>query len=145
MEEEQLRDIIVGQLNHVYDVGGVATGEAFRKQGKTDIQLVINPGAVFTAECKWWSGPKAYAEALDQLFGYVTWRQNDAALVTSAREKGFTDIVASAREATNQHPSRHGATKSISESHFVSEHVRPEDEHHILHVHHLLFTLPRRP
>lgn len=144
MEEEHLRDIIVGQLNHVYDVGGVATGEAFRKQGKTDIQLVINPGAVFTAECKWWSGSKAYTEALEQLFGYVTWRQNDAALVTFVREKGFTDVVASAREASNQHTSRRGTIKSIGESHFVSEHARPEDEQHILNVHHLLFTLPRR-
>lgn len=143
MEEEQLRDIIVGLLNHVYDVGGVATGEAFRKQGKTDIQLTIRPGAVFTAECKWWSGPKAYAAALDQLFGYVTWRDNDAALITFVREKGFTEIVTSAKDATAKHPSARDAMRTVSESHFVSRHARSEDAQRVLNIHHLLFTLPR--
>jgi len=103
----------------------------------------VGVGAVFTAECKWWSGPKAYAAALDQLFGYVAWRDNDAALITFVREKGFTEIVASAKDATTKHPSARAAIRTVSESHFVSQHARPEDAQRVLNVHHLLFTLPR--
>lgn len=144
MGEERLRDVIVGLLNHVFDVGGVATGEAFRKTGKSDIQVVVGPGAVFTAECKWWGGAKAYLAALDQLFGYLTWRDSDAALITFVRERAFTEIIRSAIEAAAGAPSTKGGPKKVTDTHYVSEHARPDDPDRRLVVHHLFFTIPRR-
>jgi hypothetical protein len=50
--EEGLRDIILAHLNGHYEGG--ATGETFRRQGKTDIRIEDAERAAFIAECKIW-------------------------------------------------------------------------------------------
>jgi hypothetical protein len=80
LEEEDLRSIILAHLNTIFE--GSATGETFSKFGKTDIHLNIARGQIFIAECKFWQGPKYYREdAINQLFRYLTWRQNYAAII----------------------------------------------------------------
>lgn len=60
MHEERLRDQILSALHSIY---GSATAETFSKRGKTDIYLPWSEGGpVFIAECKWWTGPKSFAE-----------------------------------------------------------------------------------
>jgi hypothetical protein len=54
--EEELRNIILGHLNTHYP--GQATGETFRRKGKTDIRIEHEDRSAFVAECKNWSGPK---------------------------------------------------------------------------------------
>jgi hypothetical protein len=71
-EEEQLRDQLLTMLNTRYQ--GQATGETFNAAGKTDILVRVDDRNVFIGECKWWGGPKAFAEAMQQLYGYSTWR-----------------------------------------------------------------------
>jgi hypothetical protein len=51
--EEPLRDAILSSLNAFYK--GMATGEAFNKEGKTDILLKHRDRNIFIAECKIWS------------------------------------------------------------------------------------------
>lgn len=77
--EEDLRDIILAHLNGHYS--GAATGETFRRSGKSDIRIEEENRAAFIAECKIWSGPKSVTAAVDQLLGYLTWRDCKAALV----------------------------------------------------------------
>lgn len=78
-DEEELRDIILAHLNGHYK--GDATGEAFRRSGKTDIRIESGNRAAFVAECKVWRGPKELLGAVDQLLGYLTWRDCKTALV----------------------------------------------------------------
>lgn len=78
-DEEALRDILLAHLNGHYQ--GDATGEAFRRSGKTDIRIEDNNRAAFVAECKVWKGQKELAQAIDQLLGYLTWRDCKAAIV----------------------------------------------------------------
>ena len=59
MKEEQIRDIILVNLNGHYE--GSATGETFNAQGKTDILIRANDRNVFVAECKFWAGPNVSA------------------------------------------------------------------------------------
>ena len=40
---------------------------------------------VFIAECKFWKGPKAFSEAIDQLLGYATWRDSKTAILVFNR------------------------------------------------------------
>ncbi len=78
-DEEELRDIILAHLNGHYH--GDATGERFRKKGKTDICIEAENRAAFIAECKVWRGPKECTQAVDQLLSYLTWRDCKCSLV----------------------------------------------------------------
>ena len=104
MHEERLRDQILAMLHTVY---GSATAETFSKRGKTDIYLPWEgSGSVFLAECKWWSGPKAFSEHdLPQLLDrYITWRDTHTAMVLFIRNKDATAVIASAEKIIRDHP-----------------------------------------
>jgi hypothetical protein len=55
-------------------------------------------------ECKFWQGAKGFIDAIDQLFGYASWRDTKLALIVFVREKGLTEIIAKGREALRAHP-----------------------------------------
>jgi hypothetical protein len=103
MGEEDRRQVLLTALNTHYR--GQATAEAFNVTGKTDI-LVRHPEGrnLFIGECKFWSGPKGFAETIDQLFSYAGWRDTKLAIVMFVREKGLTAVVEKARETLEKHP-----------------------------------------
>jgi hypothetical protein len=138
--EEQLRDVILGHLNAVFGPLA-ATGESFSKNGKTDILLRARDGAVLIVECKFWDGPKQYAETIDQLFGYLTWRHTSGVLVTFSRRRGLTRVVEAALRATSEHSSFSRDLKTITDSRFSSVHVHPTDNQKVIEVHHLFFDM----
>jgi hypothetical protein len=100
--EEHLRDQLLAMLNATYE--GQATGETFNAAGKTDITVRFENRNVFIGECKWWGGQVALASALEQLFGYSTWRDTKLALVVFVRAKGFTEIINKARTSWRSSP-----------------------------------------
>ena len=69
--EEELRDHLLATLNTHYDA---ATGETFRKIGKTDIHIEFDNKAAFIGECKIWHGIKLFQSAVQQVINYSTWR-----------------------------------------------------------------------
>ena len=90
-DEEELRDILLAQLNGQYQ--GHATGETFRNRGKTDICIEVENRAAFVAECKVWVGDKKVLDALDQLLSYLTWRDVKTALIIFNKTvAGFSGI-----------------------------------------------------
>lgn len=103
MDEERLRDQILTMLGNVY---GPATGESFSKRGKSDIYLPWegrNP--VFLAECKWWNGPKRFAQYdLPQLLDrYVVWRDTHAAMILFIRNKDASAVIDKAIDIVRNH------------------------------------------
>lgn len=90
-DEEGLRDIILSQLNGVFQ--GKATGEAFRKAGKTDITIEFENRSAFVAECKVWKGIKTFEKALGQLFSYRTWRDTKLCLIMFSKNIDFLGVV----------------------------------------------------
>ena len=90
MEEEDLRTHFLVQLNGHYE--GNATGETFNLSGKTDILLRVQDRNIFIAECKFWSGPKALLETIDQILGYTNWRDTKTAILLFNRNKDFSRI-----------------------------------------------------
>lgn len=84
-DEEELRDVILGNLNTHFH--GQATGETFRAKGKTDICIEQDNRAAFVGECKIWRGAKELVDGLTQLQGYLTWRDSKAALVVFNKER----------------------------------------------------------
>ena len=102
-DEEGLRDIILAHLNGHYEGG--ATGETFRRKGKTDIRIEDAERAAFVGECKVWRGPKELAAACDQLLGYLTWRDCKAALLVFNKHNAkFSELLEKVPESAKSHP-----------------------------------------
>jgi hypothetical protein len=102
MEEEHLRDQFLVVLNAYFE--GNATGETFHRSGKTDILLRERGRNVFIAECKFWRGPKAFSEAIDQLLGYTAWRDNKTAILVFARDVSMSTVLAGVKAVAESHP-----------------------------------------
>jgi len=137
--EEQLRDIILSALNGIFE--GDATGETFVKKGKTDIHLKIEKGEILIFECKNWGGEKIYLKTIDQLIGYVTWRQNYGVIIMFNKKKNFSKILDQIPATIQKHSCYKGRYKKISGTHFVSEHSLPEDAGKIIKIHHLIYNI----
>jgi hypothetical protein len=102
-DEEELRDIILSQLNAVYE--GEAKGETFNKSGKTDILISEGDRSAFIAECKIWRGQKSFSEAIDQLLSYLTWRDCKTALIVfNKNNKNFSQILELVDSTVSEHP-----------------------------------------
>ena len=92
LDEEELRDIIVAQLNVDYE--GQVQGEAFRNNGKTDICIEYNNRAAFVTECKFWKGKQVLNSTLKQLLSYTTWHDSKLAIVFfSKTNKDFFKVI----------------------------------------------------
>lgn len=138
--EEELRDILLAHLNGHYK--GLASGEAFRKLGKTDIRIEDQERAAFVAECKVWKGQKELSAAVDQLQGYLTWRDCKTAMVCFNKHNAkFSELLEKAPESIRSHRSfkREVGAGKDGEWRFVMKSL--EDESREIHVHLFLFNL----
>ena len=101
MDEEALRQHFLVQLNGQFE--GKVTGETFNMAGKTDILLREGERNVFIAECKFWKGPKAFGEAIDQLLGYTTWRDSKTAILVFNRGTETSTVLAGIDSTVKAH------------------------------------------
>jgi hypothetical protein len=102
LDEDAIRTHFLVQLNGQY--GGEATGETFNYRGKTDILIRSGGRNIFIAECKFWGGPNKLNETIDQLLGYVSWRDSKTAILLFNRNKHFSKVLASIPEVMMSHP-----------------------------------------
>lgn len=100
LKEEDLRNVFLAALNATYS--GLATGEAFRNKGKTDICIEMENRAAFVAECKMWTGQKEISSAINQLDGYLTWRDCKTALLFFVRRKDFLRTLDSVKKTLDE-------------------------------------------
>lgn len=101
--EEDLRNVLLVGLNTVFE--GRATGETFMAKGKTDIYLNIDKGNILVFECKIWGGRKLYNETIDQLLGYLSWRNNYGIIITFSKNKNLSGVLEESKEMTQTHSS----------------------------------------
>ncbi|MEU3356119.1 hypothetical protein [Streptomyces sp. NPDC037389] len=100
--EEAIRNILLVGLNAQFE--GQAAGEVFNNTGKTDILIRVEDKHAFIGECKIWKGPKTIPDTLDQLLGYLTWRDTKAAFLLFIRSGAPTEIIAKAVAELRKHP-----------------------------------------
>jgi len=140
MDEEEIRDLVIGMMNTNYR--GAATAETFNKLGKTDIRLRVDAGNVLICECKFWNGPKAYGQAIEQLFGYLTWRESYGVLISFCTRKDMTVAIAKAKRAAETHASySSGSLAKSSESRFTTRQKHPQDSAKSVEIFHLFIDL----
>jgi len=90
--EEELRDHLLATLNTHYQS---ATGETFRKIGKTDILIEFDNKAAFIGECKIWHGEQLFQGAVQQVINYSTWRDLKVSVIIFNKEnQSFQSILA---------------------------------------------------
>lgn len=138
MEEEDLRNILLVNLNSVFE--GSATGETFSGKGKTDIYLQIAKGNILVFECKFWGGAKMYQDTIDQLLGYLTWRMNYAVVIKFCKLKNFSKILGEVGSTVENHPSYRSGFRKLEDTHFISHHNLPNDDQKKVEIHHLFYN-----
>lgn len=98
--EEDLRDQLLTVFASHYPN---ATGETFNKKGKTDI-LIRHEGAnIFVGECKFWKGLKSFHKTVDQILGYLTWRDSKAAIICFVKKKELNPVLEQISTGTPEH------------------------------------------
>lgn len=138
--EEGLRDIILAHLNGHYE--GAATGETFRKSGKTDIRIENDNRSAFVAECKVWRGQAKAGDALNQILGYLTWRDCKAALIYfNTNIPGFMSLHEKLCEALSGHAYYEATLDCNQEGEWRFRFHSAEDTDHKIVLHVFFFNL----
>lgn len=138
--EDGLRDNVLSHINVMFE--GKATGETFRKYGKTDIRIEEDSRSAFVGECKLWGGEQILLGALAQLLGYLTWRDCKAALIFFNKDvAGFSGVQDTIGRALTSHPGflRAKETSRAGEWRFVFQST--EDPAREVTVHVFAFNL----
>jgi hypothetical protein len=142
IDEEALRTHFLVQLNGHYE--GQATGETFNFQGKTDILIRSGDRNIFIAECKFWSGPAKLTETLDQLLGYLSWRDSKAAILLFNRNKDFSKVLGAIPKVVEGHPNFQKDEGKRGETGFRYAFRHKDDIAKILHLMVMAFDVPRQ-
>lgn len=139
-DEEALRDYFIMALSPHFES---ATGETFNKTGKTDILIRHEKCNVFVAECKFWKGMAAFNETIEQLMGYLTWRDSKAAVICFVRNKELQPVLQQIESETPKHPCfvKYNGTKV--ESWFSYEFHLKDDQTRGVQVAVLCFHFPQ--
>lgn len=137
--EEQIRDLLLVSLNAQFE--GKAAGEVFNGAGKTDILIRVDDRNIFIGECKIWKGPKTVTDALDQLVGYLVWRDTKAALLLFIREADVSTIAAKAITKVEEHPGYKRRGKNWTEDRYDFVLRTPGDSAREIHLALLPFVI----
>jgi hypothetical protein len=140
MDEETIRQHILMQLNGWYE--GMATGETFNGEGKTDILIRYQGKTVFIAECKFWTGPKGFIQTLDQIFSYTTWRDAKTAVVLFNRNKNTSAVFDQISELTRAYPSFQREVEGQPEGRFRFMMKLPNDQNRQITLTTMVFDVP---
>jgi hypothetical protein len=140
--EQHLRDLLLATLSTHYPS---STAESFNKSGRTDILVRHKGSNVFVAECKIWHGLKAHHATIDQLLGYLTWRDSKAALVYLVGETQVGPILDVIAKGTPQHPCFIRLELARAESWRQYEFKLPTDPTRNVHLAVLSFHFPSGP
>lgn len=141
IDEEALRTHFLVQLNGHYE--GQATGETFNYQGKTDILIRSGDRNIFIAECKFWGGPAKLTETIDQILGYLSWRDSKAAILLFNRNKDFSKVVNAIPETVKAHSNFQKDEGTRGQTGFRYAFRHKDDAAKILHLTVMAFDIPR--
>jgi hypothetical protein len=139
--EETIRDHYLVQLNGQYE--GSATGETFNGEGKTDILVRDGSANLFIAECNVWHGQKQFIEAIDQLLGYVTWRDTKTAIIIFNRNQATTPVVETVMTIIEAHANYKRDAKMESPTRLRAIFGRPDDATREITITVLVVPIPK--
>jgi hypothetical protein len=101
LTEPEIRDFFLIFLNAHFE--GQVTGETFNFGGKVDILIREKNKNAFIAECKFWDGEKEFLATIDQLLGYLSWRDTKTAVLIFNRKKDFSAVLEKIKSCAPTH------------------------------------------
>jgi hypothetical protein len=141
-DEEALRFQFLIPLNANFE--GDARAEVFNYGGKTDILITEKGRNIFVGECKFWKGAKALTETVDQVLGYLAWRDTKCAILLFNRNRGFSQVVAQIRPTIEQHAQFVSFDGVKDETELSFTFARPDDPDRRLKLTVLAFDIPTK-
>lgn len=140
LDEEAIRTHFLLQLNGHYE--GTATGETFNAAGKTDILIRVENRNIFIAECKFWRGPKSFSDAVDQLLGYLSWRDSKCALLIFNQTRDSSAVRQKMHEVMTSRPEHRKtlARDPAGDSRYIF--VKPSEPGREIQICAMLFDVP---
>src|ERR1017187_9056448 len=130
-------------MSHAFTTCPPNRGKAtFNKKGKTDILVRYETSNVFVGECKFWKGLKAFHETIDQILGYLTWRDSKAAIICFVNNKELNPVLEQISTGAPQHPSFVRLESKKSESWTQFEFRLKSDATRNVHLAVLCFHFP---
>jgi hypothetical protein len=128
MREEALRSHFLVQLNGQFEGG--ATGETFNFDGKTDILIRVKGKNIFVAECKFWAGESRLLETIDQILGYLSWRDTKTAIILFNRNRNFSTVLSKIPRTIETHPSfkKYLGVRTDSQFRYILRHQQDADK-----------------
>lgn len=138
-DEEVLRDFFLMVLSPHFDS---TTGETFNKVGKTDILIRHEKQNIFVAECAFWHGIKLFYGKVDQLLGYLTWRDSKSAIMCFIKNKEVTPVLSAIEQDMEKHPCFVKYWGKKTEGWFMFEFHLKEDSTRSVQLAVLCFHLP---
>ena len=142
LDEEAIRTHFLLQLNGHYE--GSATGETFNSSGKTDILIRVDNRNVFLAECKFWRGPKSFSEAIDQLLGYLSWRDSKGALLVFNRTQDSSAVRQRMHELMTSRAEHRRTTSRDADGDGRYVFIKSSDPGREIQIQTMLFDFPKR-
>jgi len=141
LDEEAIRTHFLLQLNGHYE--GSATGETFNSSGKTDILIRVDNRNVFIAECKFWRGAQSFSEAIDQLLGYLSWRDSKSALLVFNQTRDSSAVRQKMHETmlTRTEYRKTLMNDSNGDSRYIL--IKSSDPGREIQIHTMLFDVPK--
>jgi hypothetical protein len=140
MDEETLRFQFLVPLNAHFE--GDARAEVFNYGGKTDILITVQGRNIFVGECKFWRGAQALSETVDQILGYLAWRDTKCAILLFNRNRNFSQVLAQIKPTMDKHPQFVSFDGSKDETEFSFTFKRPDDAERRLALTVLAFDIP---
>jgi hypothetical protein len=140
LDEESLRFQFLVPLNGHFE--GSASGETFNYDGKTDILIKSAGRVVFVAECKFWTGPRALAKTIDQIRGYLSWRDTKAAILLFVHNRDFSAVVDQIVPTLEGHPGWKKTVGKMGETAFRFVFGHRDDSNREITLSVLLFPVP---
>lgn len=140
LDEEAIRTHFLLQLNGHYD--GTATGETFNAAGKTDILIRVDNRNIFIAECKFWRGEKGFNEAIEQLLGYLSWRDSKCALLIFNRNKDSSAVRQKMHEVMIARSEYRKTASHVPDGDCRYVFVKSSDPGREIHISTMLFDIP---
>ena len=129
-DEESIRDLFLVQLATSFTAYS-PTGESFNHKGKTDLMLKHGDDIIFIAECKCWKGAKVLTDAISQLLGYLTWRDNKTALLIFNRKTEMTTVLQSIQDTVVKHPNYVSGGKTEESRFDFKFHLNGDDNRNV--------------
>jgi len=141
MDEETLRSHFLIQLNGHYE--GMATGETFNYEGKTDILIRYEGKNIFVCECKIWDGKKLLLETINQILRYTAWRDTKTAIFLFNRNKDLSSVLSQIPSVVKEHPNFKKEEDYDSETGFRYIFTHKDDKNKELYLTILVFDIPK--